>query len=226
MVLTVGFKVTDRGALGSEFQSRLRLFLREVKRSQTDAATVATAVSKRSVHRLRPTVLRHSRSHGLRGALQWHADGASGVALDMAELSTKFPPWLIQEIGTGERAIQYEASPQGATTPVGRPAKNATHVKTVRSQVGRPIRYLVWATAGGAKYQHPGQATGQQLYFRSQVPDAPPRFDKAANRHQANIIIGREISGQHFIQQGGRAGFRTYRSSVLSAARTQLKRPK
>ena len=155
--------------------------------------------------------------------MEWQPNGF-GVALNIQKLNTDFPPWLVQEIGTNQRAIQGEASATGNATPVGRPAKNATYVKTVRSQVGRPIKgFLVWATRGG-QYTPPGAATGQQLYLRSQVKGAPVRFDTSTNRYAANIKIGKEIEGQHFLRDGGQAGFREYRSSVLAAARTQMRK--
>ena len=227
-MLSVSVKVTDRGALGSGLKTALTLFLRQEKQARADAAAVANAVSKAQVKRIRPLAPpRSNRYHGLRDAIEWQPN-SFGVGVDMAKLDADFPPWLVQEIGTGERAIQYEATPQGAKNPVGRPQKGATYVKTVRSQVGRPISgNLVWATAGG-QYTPPigARTVNQQLFLRSKVKGAPVRYNTQTKRYEARIIITREIEGQHFLREGGRAGFREYRTSVLSAARTQLKKAK
>jgi hypothetical protein len=146
------------------------------------------------------------------------------VGLDLPKLAADFPPWLVQEIGTGQRAIQSEATAQGAGNPVGRPRKNAEYVKSVPSQIGRRISgHLVWATKGG-QYTAPGATSGQQLWLRSQVTGAPVRYDAKAKRYERRMEIHREIPGQHFLRDGGRAGFREYRTSVLAAARTQLRK--
>lgn len=221
-MLKLTASVTDRGALGSGLRTRLTLLQRAEQAARAQGAATATSVSRASIHRLRPAPPpRHGRYSGLAGAVEWKPN-SFGVELDLAKLNTDFPPWLVQEIGTGERAIQGQANATGNAIPVGRPRSGATYVKTVRSQVGRPIKgFLVWATRGG-QYTPPGAATGQQLYLRSQVKGAPVRFDTSTNRYAANIRIGKEIKGQHFLRDGGQAGFREYRSSVLAAARTQL----
>jgi hypothetical protein len=220
-------KVTDRGAFTTGLDSRLQLFMRQERAARKAAAQTATSVSKATVKRVRPLAPpRRNRYHGLRDALEWKPNATYGVELDMAKLNADFPPWLVQEIGSGQRAIQYEATPQGAKNPVGRPKTGATYVKTVRSQVGRQISgHLVWATRGG-QYTPPGAATGQQLYLRSTIKGAPIRYDSQAQRYQARMVIGEEIHGQHFIRDGGRVGFRQHRTSVLSAARTQMRKPR
>ena len=81
-----------------------------------------------------------------------------------------------------------------------------------RSSTGRLIpASLAFGTAEGGNFTPAGAARGQQLYLRSRLKNAP------ALRHP--LVITREIEGQHFVQKGGEAGFRQYRTSVLAAAR-------
>lgn len=218
--------VTDRGSLGgvpgSGLSARLKQFTKDVEASRGKSARTATTVSRANVRRVRELApARANRYHGLQDAIQWRGLKSGGVALDTAQLNAKFPPWLVQEIGTGQRAIERTG---GSPNAPGRPAAGAKYVKTVRSQVGRRISPgLVWAKGG--KFQRPGQGgrTGQ-LLPRTQAQGAPPRFDRSARMSQPGIRISREIRGQHFIQKGGQEGFREYRESVLTAARSQLKK--
>lgn len=218
--------VTDRGALGGvngSLRQRLVTFDKAVRDARAQSAATATQVSRSNVRRIRPLAPpRQGRYHGLKEAIRWAPMGKlDNVGLALKELDAKFPPWLVQEIGTGERAIQRIS---GVANPQGRPAAGASYVKTVRSQRGRRISpAFVFATRGG-QYSPPGSATGQQLYLRSQVQGAPVRYDPAARRSAPAIVIDREIRGQHFIQKGGEAGFREYRQSVLAAARSHLKK--
>lgn len=217
--------VTDRtGALGGNgiLRQKLTAFTRDVTAAQLRAADVANQVSKSHVRRLRDLAPpRAGRHHGLKDAIRWRGLKGSGVGLALNELNEKFPPWIVQEIGTGQRAIMRVG---GSPNPAGRPTEGASYVKTVKSQRGRRISPgLVFASRGG-KYSPPGSATGQQLYLRSQVRGAPVRFDRSAQRSAPGIRISREIKGQHFIREGAQAGFREYRQSVLAAARSQLKK--
>lgn len=217
------------GALGGGpglLQTRLKTFQASVLAAQREAARSATGASRANVRRVRDLAPpRANRYHGLKDAIRWHATPDGGVALAVRELTAKFPPWLVQEIGTGQRAIQKVA---GRPNPQGRPTKGAAYVKTVRSQRGRRISPgLVFATSGG-EYSPPNYVNrhNQQLYLRSQVKNAPVRFNPKTRRSAAGITISREIKGQHFIQKGGEEGFREYRQSVLAAARSQLRKRK
>lgn len=215
--------VKNGDPLGAALQSRLRSFESSVLTASKASAAIATATSQGAVKAIRPGAPpRANRYSGLRDALRWRPIGDGDiVGLALTELNQKFPVWLVQEIGTGERAVQHVA---GKPNPSGRPAKDATYIKTVRSQRGRRISgALVFADRGG-NFSPPGAAHGQQLHLRSQVKGAPVRFDRTTNRRAANIVIEREIKGQHFVKKGGQAGFREYRESVLAAARTQLKK--
>jgi len=227
-VLKLDVKVTDRGSLGGKpgygLDRRLSQFIAEVNGARYRAARVATDVSRANVRRSRPLAPpRAGRYHGLKDAIRWRPIGAepsAGVGLALQELNQKFPPWLVQEIGTGQRAVQHVG---GSPNPVGRPTKGAAYVKTVKSQIGRRISPGLVFAAGG-RYVPPGSGRNQQLFLRSQVKGAPVRFDRATRRSQPAIRISKEIRGQHFIKKGGQAGFREYRESVLAAARSQLKK--
>lgn len=221
-------KVTDRGSLGGVpgkgLDARIKAFTTDVKAAQILAGSRATVVSRNSIKSVRPTApLRPGRYHGLRDAVKWGAlRNSDGVQVAVSQLNSKFPPWLVHEIGTGQKAIQHVG---GKPNPVGRPAKGATHVKAVKSQIGRRLSPgLVFAS--GNKYQGPdkGRFRQDQIVPRAGVTGAPPRFDRATSRSQPGIRISREIPAQHFIKKGGEAGFRDYRQSVLAAARSQLKK--
>jgi len=220
---TLTATLVDRGSLGGrngDFASRIRNFEAAVRSAQQSAALVATKTSRSKVKRVRPLApTRAGRYHGLRDAIRW-APVQGGVGLAKQELDQKFPVWLVQEIGTGQRATQRVA---GRPNPSGRPAKNATYIKTVKPQAGRPISSaFVFATKGGT-YSPAGAARGQQLYLRSQVKGAPV-YNSQTRRTAPRIVISKEIEGQHFVRDGGRAGSREYRRTVLAAARTQLRK--
>lgn len=227
MSLRLNVSVTDRGALGPQLQTRVRALLDAERSARLQAAQTATTTSRRNVKRIRDLAPpRKGRYHGLQDALQWQATKGGMVQLDMNRLNTNFKPWLVQEIGTGQSATEKLAD---KPNPIGRPAKGATYVKTVKSQLGRRISPgLVFASRGG-HFQRPSAAlrnSGQQLYLRRQVTGAPARFDRATRRSEPGIRISKEIKGQHFVQKGGREGFREYRNSVLAAARSQLRKRK
>lgn len=219
---TLTAKLIDRGSLGGrngDLRSRLRAFETALHAAQLSSAAVATRTSQSRVKRVRPLApARANRYHGLKEAIRWGRTRDGGVAIDKNQLDQKFKPWLVQEIGTGQRAVQHVG---GKPNPQGRPAKGATYIKTVKSQRGRRISTgLVFATKGGT-YSPPGASRGQQLILRSQargVPSFQSRRDIPA------IVISREIKGQHFVRDGAREGFREYRTSALAAARTQLKK--
>lgn len=226
MNLTMSATATDRGALTRGFDARLAVFLHEVQNARRSAAQVATTTSRQAIGRTRPFAPpRRGRNHeSIERVLRWGLVGRgntdAGVGLNFTELNKRSEHWIIQEIGTGQRAtIKVADKPN----PRGRPTAGATYVRTVKSQVGRRISSgLVFATGPAGNYSKPGSASGQQLYLRRQIKNVP--FASRRDRSQPGIIIGREIPGQHFVQAGGREGFRHYRQSVLAAARSQLRK--
>lgn len=226
-------KVTDRGSLGGVagqgLSQRVDRFLQDVERVRTESAKTATDVSRATVrnrkNRRATAPSRNNRYSGLADAVRWRPIGKNSAAVGLAlkDLEAKFKPWLVHEIGTGQRAIQrVSAQPN----PVGRPKKGATYVKSVKSQVGRRIKTsLVWAQGG--QYASPSNATrSQQLHLRSKVEGAPIRFDPVTKRAAPGFKIGKEIDALNYIQKGGDQGFREYRESVLTAARQQMKKKK
>lgn len=210
--------MVDRTGFGG-LDAKIAAFLKDVKAAQVSAAATATKTSRAKVKRVRPLApARPNRYHGLKDAIQWGRTRDGGVALDRKQLDADFKPWLVQEIGTGQRAVVHFG---GSPNPVGRPKKGAAYVKTVKSQVGRRISPgLVFADPAG-KFVKPGRGSGQQLYLRSQIKNAPIY---GSRRSPASIRINKEIEGQHFVRDGAKEGFREYRTSVLAAARTQLKK--
>lgn len=223
--MTLDVSVTDRGALGgipgAGLNAKVRTFVQSTTKVQVDAAATATRVSRANVKRKRELVVRAGRFHGLRDAIEWKPTRTGGVNLQVSRLDAEFKPWEVQEIGTGQKAVRHVG---GTPNPRGRPAAGARYVRSVRSQVGRRITPgLVFASGG--KYSPPSDSTRtQQLHLRSEISDAPVRFDPETRRSAPGIRIGREIEGQHFIQKGGQAGFREYKTGVLAAARSQLRK--
>lgn len=220
-------RLRDSGALGGPaLDKRLAQFVAQVDFARYSAARTATTVSQRSFRRKRYEAPPRAKREGhgqMRTSIRWRPIGkGASVGLALQELNNAAPHWIIQEIGTGKRAVQHAGT---SPNPSGRPRKGATYIKTIPSQVGRSISPgLVWATKGG-KYSPPIRARGNQnLYWRSQVHGAPVYFDPSTNRTAPGLRISREIKGQHFIQKGGQAGFREYRKTVLAAARSQLRK--
>lgn len=220
-------------ALAGGFQARARALTREVASARRQAAEVAQQVSLENIHPRRPDDVpaRKGRNEPhISSVLRWRpvrgAQG-SGVGLNLAELNSKAKHWIIQEIGTGQSAVIRVG---GRSNPVGRPSADATYVRTVKAQSGRRIRStLVWATGPGGNFVAAGAGENQQLFLRKMV-----KFPEGARgaayssafpgRSQPGIIIRREIEPRHFVQRGGAAGFRVYRTSVLAAARRTLRK--
>lgn len=213
MDFTLTAKMTNSGILGRQMSARLKSFVDQDQRARVAAAKLATQVTRNSFHYKRPAVApgragRSSTGGRMRDALRWTATPGAPVEFDLAEADGRAPHWIIQEIGTGERATMHQA---GQKNPQGRPTKGATYVRTVKSQVGRRISSsLAFGTGVGGAYSPPGAARGQQLFLRSQLRGAPRR---------GGLTISKEIEGQHFVQRGGQEGFREYRYSVIAAAR-------
>lgn len=209
--------VTNSNALGSGLESRIKAFQSAVNSASGSAARIATSTSQAKVKRVRDLAPpRRNRYHGLRESIKWGRTRDGGVALDKKKIDQDFKPWLVQEIGTGERATQRVA---GQPNPKGRPKKNATYIKTVKAQRGRRISTAFVFAGRGGDYSPPGAGRGEQLYLRSQIQNLPP-----GRRPRRGILITKEIKGQHFIRDGGKAGSREYRRTVLAAARSQFKK--
>lgn len=209
---TTTYPVSLRGSrrVFTDLDKRIKDFTRAELVARQRAAQTAQAVSraqspsKRVVVGPRPGRPQTSR---LRSNIDWAATSNSSlVQLDRAKLDRTNRYWIIQEIGTGQRATIKRA---GVTNPAGRPAKGSAYVATVPAQAGRAIPgQFVWG--GGGAYGT------QNLFARGAVRGAP--------RPSATQRITKEIHGSHFIQAGAKAGFRQYRPSVLAAARQAFRK--
>lgn len=226
--LRVFAKLRDGGQLSTELAKRIARFEEQIATARREAAATATAKSKAAVKRIRPIAdPRPGRNYEpIQNNLRW-ASGTSQdqdlVRLDTKSLDQKSRHWIIQNIGTGNSAVVHQA---GRPNPQGRPAKDSTYVKSIKSQRGRRISAgLVFATGPAGQYTPPGQGSGQQLYLRSKVSGgARGRSAWTRTHSQPGIIIRREIRPQRFVQAGAKQGFRQYRESVLSAARTAFEK--
>ena len=143
--------------------------------------------------------------------VKWKVNG-SNVELDVNTLNKRAPHWIIQEIGTGQRATMTRAGQRHAQGRMSK-ADQAKYVRTVKSQRGRKISAtLAFGTAPGGTFVPAGAGSGQQLYRRRDLTGLSPFRVR-------RITIQKEIVGQHFVRDGGREGFRVYRQTVLAAAR-------
>lgn len=200
---------TEPDMFGTGMDRRLNALLRGVGKAANEAAKVATATTQRTfVYRrdiVPPRPGRSSTGGQMSRSLRW-VSRQGAVVFDVAKADTEARHWIIQEIGTGERATLKTA---GQANPKGRPGKGATHVRTVRSQRGRYLRSgLVFASGG--RYTPTGQGHGEQIHWASTV-GAPWRAPR--------IRIEHEIKGQHMVQAAPRTAFPVYRTSVYGAAR-------
>lgn len=217
---TVGMS-GDPAAVMREIYAKIDSFLGDVQTAQVQSAKTATTVTQRKAKRLRPIAPPRAGRHGtgqMAKAAKWRPTKTGQVQFNYLGMNKDQPHWIIQEIGTNARARVRSG---GRPLPKGRPRKDATYVRTVKSQKGRIIRgHLVWARGG--RYIPPitGRVGNDQLFLRQTVQGVP----HVRGRNLPNIRIQREIKGQHFVREGGRAGFREFRGSVLTAARQQLKR--
>ena len=216
--LTLEQRAIARSLFRPYFREQAKGFLDEEKRARELAAQTATAVSRASIQNERPLAPpRAGRSHSrrLRDVVEWGV-AADGVELDIPQLDAGARYWIIQEIGTGQRATLRQG---GVRNPVGRPSKSATHVRTVKPQRGRAISSgLAWATGPTGTYTAPGAATGQQLHLVRRLKGVP--FGPHSARTQMRIT--REIRGKHFARKGGEAAAPQYRKSVLESARRRF----
>lgn len=212
-------RTANSDILGKGIEKRIDKLLTKIDAARLSAAATATAVSKQRLKRSRPVAparVGRDNKH-IEDVLRWNRV-TRGVALNYADLNKQASHWLIQEIGTNRSATIYSFD-------------GKTQVRRIPSQRGRRISSgLVFATGPGGKFTPPGAGKNQQLYLRSKVQGAPVvrrhvrTSDDIGSRRSNSIRIRREIPGQHFVRDGGKAGFRQYRKSVLAAARTQFRR--
>ena len=211
-------KVHQNTIFGAPLQERLRRLERGEQQARVKAAHAAQKASSRSIRYMRPSNVpprpgRSSTGGKLRTHVRWRpSPDASSVRLDMEHLNRAAPHWIIQEIGTGQRATIKRG---GSRNPQGRARKGASYVRTVKSQRGRRItKGLAFGTGPGGQYVPPGLGRGQQLYPRRGLRGAGPF------RNARSIVIQREIKGKHFVRDGAEEGFREYRRSVRAAAQS------
>ena len=223
LVVTTNYSTT--GPFGQELAARLNQFKAAEAAARKAAAITATnesraawnsRLNKRQQGGLGGFLGRESTGGRLGSHVKWGAaPNQNRVGLALSYLDKTAPHWIIQEIGTGSRAVVRAG---GMPRPTGRPGKGATYVRSVKSQVGRRINGLVFATNG--QYSPPGSRRDEQLHLASQVTGVPVR----RGRRAPAIRIGREIPGQHFVKKGGTKGFREYETSLLAAAREAFRR--
>lgn len=225
------FRVRVRsGALDTDLDARLNGFTQAVNQAAATAAQKATAKTRNSFKARRPqdAPARRGRSpRRMTDGLEWKATG-TGVEFDVNRADRYAKYWIIQEIGTGKRATIKRGQPRtsrgGQRNPVGRPKAGATYVRTVRSQRGRLIsNALAFGTGPTGAYVPPGSGRGQQLYLKSKLKGVPPSTPRRKGALGNQLVISKEITGQHFVQKGGQEGFREYQTSVLAAARLAFK---
>lgn len=196
-------------------QERVRQFQDAEKKAARSAAATATTTSRNSFKYLRPPGPQRPGRESTGGRfpdyLQWDVDARGQVALDLDELETKAPHWIILELGTGESAQMRVGGDETSVEGAGARSR----IRTVRSQRGRRI-HPAFVFAQGGIYSPPGAARNQQLVARQLVTGAPAR--------RRAIVIKREINGQHFVKKGAQTGFRQYRQSVLTAAREAFRK--
>lgn len=213
-------QVKDRQDMfGTGLDRRLKKLSDAEQAARTQAARIATQRTRSNFQYRRDAIAvragRSSTGGKMRQHLSWKVK-KNTVEFDVKHADSRVPHWIIQEIGTGQRATLRRA---GETNPTGRPRNGATYVRTVRSQKGRPIKVgLVFATGG--QYSPPGSRVDEQLQLASKVNGVPPR-----NR-RARMVIKREIQGQHFVQKGGTTAFRVYENTVRAAARQAFQKSK
>ena len=165
-------QVIDRqGMFTTGIDKRMKKLIDAERVARNSAAAVATQVTRTGFHYVRPVVApRPGRastgSHFSK--LTWRST-PDGVVFDTGQADAESKHWIIQEIGTGQRAVMRVG---GLSNPRGRPAKGATHIRTVRSQKGRRLPGgLVFASNG--QYSPVGSAEREQIFRASQVTGVP-----------------------------------------------------
>lgn len=159
-------------------------------------------------------------SRGTRATAGRRGTLGTTVNFDLAKLDSAAPYWLIQEIGTGESAsILNEGAAQGVAFG-----------GTVKSQVNRPIsKHLLFAPGPGSAPTRSGGLTkkrgsgsrpsGLDNLFRAGDLDPKAVSGFFSSQHR----IKREIKGKHYIQIGGKAGFRYFKSNVMAETKRLTK---
>ena len=206
----------------SGLDRRMRKLNQDIEKAAARSAQIATKASLRALKHKRdvaPPRIGRDQEH-IADVLRWGRPQSDpkAVALNYNTLNKRARHWPIQEIGTNRSAVVYMD-------------EDTVRTLKIPSQRGRRISSsLVFATGPGGVYSAPGSSRNQQLYLRSKVKGAPiiqrqvRTSDDIAARRVNSLRIRKEIPGQHFVQAGGKAGFREYRKSVLAAARTQFRR--
>lgn len=207
---------------GNPFADLPRLiqqFVDDEKAAREKAARKATITTRSFISRpARPrTIARRGRNFPvLASNLRWVSgkDSEAAVEFDIADADTRMKFWIVQEIGSGQRATIKRG---GSANPGGRPKKGNTYVRSVRAQRGRAIGHggLAFGTGPVGKWTRPGAAKGQQIQIVKNLSGVPPWSIGRLPR----IIIRREIEGRHMVARGAEAGFRQYETEVLAAAR-------
>lgn len=184
--------------------SKAQTFATQARARSVTAAKIATDTSRtaflsqlsgRPLTNARPG--RRTTGGTFADELTWVPSGDL-IDFDVANIATKAPYYLIQEIGTGQSAAIVQ--PPGAIS--------------VRSQRGRLINIgLQWADGPGAAPTRPGHGSLQQIY-----PTADLNMSKSYGRLR-RIRIRREIRGKHFIRDGGIAGFSDLEANLIADAR-------
>lgn len=200
---------------GAGMVARLRKLEQENLHAMTTAAQTATRETRNGFTYRRdiapPRPGRSATGGQMRSHLKWVVR-EGGVDFDVQHADAAVPHWIIQEVGTGETAVLR--NPEEAN-PVGRPKKGASYVRRIPSQVGRRLPGGLVFASGGI-YSPTGSASQEQIHLASTVTGVP--------RGAPAIKIRREIEPQHMVREGGTAGFRQYRSNLLSAARTAFQK--
>jgi hypothetical protein len=212
------------GLLGRGITDRVKQLVKMEQVARRQAAQTATSATQAGFTYKRPANAsrRRGRSFSTGGQfpsfLEWKLT-ETGVGFDAKGANRRVPYWIIQEIGTGESARVRHG---GEKVRRGRPTREEASVSSPRipSQRGRVIpSSLAFGTSEGGTYTPPGAAAGQQLYLRKRLsgPNLSVINQHPSQQHQ--LVISREIQGQHMVRDGGQQGFRQYRTSVLAAAR-------
>lgn len=213
--LTAQVLLSQPDVFGAGLVERLRKLEQANTRAMQQAAQTATRVTRAGFHYRRdiapPRPGRSSTGGQMRNHLKWLVRNGA-VDFDIAQADAAVPHWIIQEIGTGAKAVlrKYDV-----TNPKGRPKVDASYVRHVPSQIGRRLPGGLVFGSGGV-YTPTGGASREQIYLASTLTGVRGgRVPRGVSR----IRIGREIKPQHMVREGGTAGFHQYRTTLLAAAR-------
>jgi len=213
--LTTNMTQATPGMFSSKMTDRTKRLIDAENSDRRAAAKTATKTSAATFKAKRP--VNSPKRPGRRFAdgklarhVKWSASpSGSMVELNVKTLDRQAPHWIIQEIGTNQRATLKMG---GSKNPQGRSKSGSSYVKTIRSQKGRRISAgLAFGSRPSGKYTPPTRKiSNQQLYPRKNLKGGGPFRP---------IFIRKEIEGQHFVRDGAKTGFQEYRTSVRAAAR-------